>query len=227
MTKRTTTFGLFFLWLAGARADAALAPGHLVILSSCHLVSFQTDKGREEPADLSKMRDITGIEEVPPKPPSPRWPIWLALGLVVAVPCLFGVWKAVRHLKSRPTPPLPADQWARYELDRLEAEQLPAQGKIEPFHTRAADVLRRYVEMRFDLRATRQTTPEFLAGLSQAGKLEPAHQDMLVRFLGRCDLAKFAPVEFSPDDCTEALTLARRFVEETRPGPSHPHRQPR
>ena len=207
-------------------ATATLPPGEYITRHSpltthqraAYFFLFQEkdkDKDKTDP-DLGKMRDITDIELVPPRPESSNWPLWLGLILLIAVPCWVGAYRARRRRRAQPSPPLPADQWALRELDGIGAQGLPAKGEIERFHTLVCDVFRHYLELRFELKATRQTTAEFLNSVRDAEALAP-HRDMLVRFLDHCDLAKFAPVTIAPDECREVVELVKHFIEQTRP----------
>lgn len=168
------------------------------------------------PADLGKLRDITGVEQVPEPPPEPPWPIWLWLlpaGLLVGG-LLVWLWRSRR----RHEPPPPADQWALAEITRIEGLGLSANGDVERYHTLLSDVVRRYLELRFQLPASQQTTPEFLQATATSGLLAPEQQALLGGFLERCDLAKFARAGFSADECREAVGMARNFVEQTAGG---------
>lgn len=185
---------------------------HLVILSSCLCLFAQAD----EPGDLSRLRGITGIEEVPAAPLAPRWPYWLALSLVISTGLVVAGWKVARRRGRAAAPPLPPDLWALAELDRLEAMKLPEAGAVERFHTLLSDVVRSYLERRFDMRAPRQTTIEFLETMRQSPQLTATQQELLRAFLSRCDLAKFARAMPSAEECGATAAMARRFVEQTR-----------
>ncbi len=164
-------------------------------------------------ADLSSLRDITGIETLPALA-SERWPHVLALALAALAGLGFAGW-LLRRRRWRPGPPPPADAWALQELARLEALRLPEVGKVEAFHTALADVIRTYLELRFKLHAPRRTTLEFFAALEKDDALEEPQKAMLRDLLERCDLAKFARAECSPGDCRLVLQSARDFVQAT------------
>src|SRR5262245_3907597 len=74
-------------------------------------------------ADLSSLRDITGIETLPPVPPAPRWPYVVGTAIV----CIAGLgvvgWKLSRRHGAAVA--MPPDRWALQELDRVEAIRLP------------------------------------------------------------------------------------------------------
>jgi hypothetical protein len=163
-------------------------------------------------ADPRSARDITGIEAVPLPEPGRGWLLPLALG-AAGLAALLGGWFAVRRRAGR-IPAMEPDVWALGELARVEA--LADAVAAERYHTLLSDVIRRYIEMRFGLRAPRQTTAEFLEAARQASPLTPSDQQMLRDFLERCDLAKFAQARPSPQACREVTALARAFIEQTR-----------
>jgi hypothetical protein len=168
--------------------------------------------------DVSQMRPITPPEEIPP---ARAWWTgvlrWGGLALVVLALLLGGL-----ELKRRFAPSLPElapHEWAARELLRLEAMDLPRHGQAERFHTLLSDVMRRYLELRFRLRAPRQTTAEFLEAMRQAPQLTAEQRSQLRDFLERCDLAKFARAEFSVTECAATATMAHTFIEQSRPAP--------
>jgi hypothetical protein len=164
-------------------------------------------------ADLKELRDILPPERPPALEHWPWWP-FLAGGLLMLGATAPVVWLLQRRKPQAP-PPLPAHAWAAAELDRLEALDLPARGELNRYHTLLSDVVRRYLELRFQLHAPRQTTAEFLKAVQSATQLAPAQQDLLREFLGRCDLAKFAGASPTPDECRTTADMARSFVEQT------------
>jgi hypothetical protein len=164
-------------------------------------------------AEITEARDITSIEPLPPEEP---WPLWLLT--LAAVPPAVAVGLVVWLLLRRRLPtalPLSPDRAALRELDAL-AERRPStlQG-AERFHTALAAVVRRYVEHRYHLPAGRRTTQEFLAAAESSPHLAAEQQAVLREFLERCDLAKFAPVVPSAEECQATLALGRAFVEQT------------
>lgn len=170
--------------------------------------------GAGVPPEIRQLRDITGIEEVPPAPAARWWPIGLGAGL--AILCLGAAgwlgWKLAR--RRRPVT-LPPEQWALAELDKVEALRLPEAGQVERYHTLLSDIVRRYLELRFGLHASRQSTEEFLAGMEQAPELSAPQRQQLRSFLQHCDLAKFARAGFSPEDCQAVAVMAREVVRPT------------
>jgi hypothetical protein len=179
---------------------------------------FLPDSGAQEksPAfvpDTDELRDITGIEQVPPAPATPLWPYGLALACVLTGGLFLVGWKYLR--KTQPPLEPPPEQWALAELDRIDSQNLPEAGQVERYHTLTSGVIRNYLESRFHLPASRQTTPEFLQTMRASPLLPGPHQDVLRDFLEQCDLAKFARVHYSPQECRAVGQIARRLVQET------------
>jgi hypothetical protein len=195
-----------------------------VWLASADLCAAAEPTAREQPpADLSQMRDITGIEKLPVEPADHRWLVGLGIGVGLLVLALPVAWW-LRRRAARPEPVVPPGSWALAELDRVEALGLPAAGEVERYHTLLSDVVRRYLELRFALRAPQQSTEEFLEAMRHSPQLPAEQQELLRDFLRRCDLAKFARAGFSEEECRVAGRTAREFVEQTRVAPSPEHR---
>jgi hypothetical protein len=164
-------------------------------------------------ADLKQIHDIRPPIRPPEPPPWPRWPLGAAAAVLVAGLAVV-VWRLARRRKPAPVP-LSPQEWALRELDRVEGLDLPGKGEINLYHTLLSDTVRRYLELRFQLPASHQTTAEFFQALNGADQLTPPQRGLLREFLQRCDLAKFAGVLPSPDECAAAAAQARSFIEET------------
>jgi hypothetical protein len=178
-------------------------------------VTIQVTTTVEEPS-VKAMRDITPIEPVPPTE-SP--PYALVAGAVAAVVLLLLLLRITLRRRPRPIPELSASEWAARELDCIDALDLPTEHEVERFHVLVSDVLRQYVERRFGLPATGQTTTEFLERVRGSTLLAAHQQEALREFLRQCDLAKFARAEFSPFECKALARIARDFIRQTTPAP--------
>ena len=153
-----------------------------------------------------------------------HWP-WLA-GALVAATALGGalfVWLRRAEARARET----AFDRAAARLDRLRRQGLPDASGVDAWYVELSDIVRRYIEARFGLRAPERTTEEFLAEAGRSAELSPPHRELLSAFLERCDRVKFARYSPAADESEDALALARRFLEETRaPKEAAPARQP-
>jgi len=164
-----------------------------------------------EKADRAAAHDITAIEEVPPRPSLAAWLLVVAAGLIGS--CLAMALWALRRRRLLQVLPLSPEQAALRELERIAALPVATPQEIARCHTHLSDVIRRYLERRFQLPASRQTTPEFLQTMRHAPQLSAEQQELLRDFLQQCDLAKFAPVAPPPEQCHAAAGLARSLIE--------------
>jgi hypothetical protein len=73
--------------------------------------------------------------------------------------------------------------------------------------------LRKYVSARYHLRATEQTSPEFLADAAKSPHFTGADKQLLAEFLERCDLIKFAHIDATVEDSKALLAQAVRYVK--------------
>jgi hypothetical protein len=161
-------------------------------------------------AELSEARDITPIERLP-APSRTIWVLGGALAVVIAGCVGLVSWQRRRRRGVR-TPPPPPDQWALRELERLEGLNVSVPKDSEHFYVGLADVIRRYLELRFDLRASEQTTAEFLETIQRTGLFPQAWQEQLRDLLRQCDLAKFARVHYARHECRGASQSARELI---------------
>ncbi len=218
----STQFG----WLDGDRMTLTevlelrqVKPG-LVALPSVK-VQFRADARAawEEAEWVDVLKPAFALKpEAVPELPGRAVPWWLwpaaATGMVVLIASLLGLLAATRPRK--PAPPT-AEQWALEELIRLEG-QLNGQPS-EWYHTRLSYIVRRFLEEKHGLRAARQTTAEFMQSVQVAPQLADEQRELLRQLLERCDLAKFALVQVSQDDCRQATELARMLVQGTGSSP--------
>jgi hypothetical protein len=157
------------------------------------------------------MDDIRAIKGLVPVPHDWWWLVLLA-GLVATAIALY-LW---RRRKTAPVdelvPPLSAVEIALAALRRLREDSPP----VEVFYTRLSDIVRRYLEDKFQLRAPERTTEEFLVEVSRDGALLPEHQTLLSAFLQESDLVKFARHRPGKDDMERVFGAAENFVRDTQ-----------
>jgi hypothetical protein len=161
--------------------------------------------------DLAELRDVTPPEQLPPGPVW-RVPVYLAALPLALAGALLGIVYLRRRARRQVAPP--PDVWALGELERIERLPLSEQAGVERLHTLLSDVVRRYLELRFQLPAPEQTTAEFLAAV-QSSSLPEEQQAMVRDLLERCDLVKFARAQPSVEECQALAAAARRFVHES------------
>ena len=138
---------------------------------------------------------------------------WLVLGLVVAVGLVVGVvgWLRRAEERARST----AFDRAVARLERLAERGLPTADAADAWYVELSDIVRRYIEERFALRAPELTTEEFLVEAGRSAELTAAHRELLSAFLATCDRVKFARYSPGEEESQQALDEARRFLTET------------
>jgi hypothetical protein len=176
-------------------------------------VQVTTEVTKPEPHEA---KDVQPPIALPPPPDwwgQVRWVAWAAGGGAVLALLVVVAARLLRRKRPERQPtPL---EWAEGELDRIDRLNLPEAGGVHEFHTLLSDTVRRYLELRFQLPASRQTTAEFLGKMRADPQLTPSQQEVLGEFLRRCDLVKFARVSPSPAECGEVASMARQLVRET------------
>ena len=114
-------------------------------------------------------------------------------------------------------PKLPAHIIALQELDKLKGEQLWQHDKVKEYYTSLTDILRVYIEERFDVPAMEQTTFEILTDFKEKKSLLDADSYKgLKDILELADLVKFAKLTPLPDDNHISLNTAYQFVQHTK-----------
>jgi hypothetical protein len=102
------------------------------------------------------------------------------------------------------------NEWAIAELERLRASPTSPRTSLE-----AAEIVRRFVELRFAIPATRRTTQEFLKALAEDARIPRAGQNGLRLLLESCDRAKFARWAGESQEGAKAINLVEDFVRVT------------
>lgn len=164
-------------------------------------------------------QDIRDIR--PPFHFSPEW-LWLigilSWCLLVLLAAVFWSWWRRRARARR----MAAHELALARLREAQALMSPDQARA--FSIAVSDIVRTYIEQRFDIRAAHRTSSEFLHDcVSQADGLLAPHRQILESFLRHCDLAKFARWVLSVPEMEDMLASAVDFVIETAqcsPGPA-------
>lgn len=168
----------------------------------------------ERAGDVADIRDVKPPEAIPID-----WRPYYAIAGGLAVLALL-VALAYRFVvgpkRAAPAvPPPPAHVVALAALDALRARGLVERGAMKDFYSALSDIVRRYLEDRFRLRAPEMTTEEFLLVTSRDGRLAAGHRRLLGDFLTESDLVKFARHVPTLSDGERAFEAARRFVTDT------------
>jgi hypothetical protein len=139
------------------------------------------------------------------------WVLWalLAVGaIVVAIPLIHRIRRTLHERTLSP------EARAQLELNRLLAENLLAQGQFKRFYYGLTGVVRRYFERGYALRATRQTTQEFLSVIANDARVSAAERAALEQFLNAADAIKFAGIAATAVEAESATNHVRSLIAE-------------
>lgn len=140
---------------------------------------------------------------------------YLLLAALILIPALFVGWLLFRHFFRPPPPSLPTLRARALAAIQALRERQDELGTLA-FSVAVCDVLRRYIEDQFSIRASRQTSPEFLATMESSDRFTSEDRELLTVFLQQSDLLKFARIDAGPAEIDELLDRAIRFIHGAR-----------
>ncbi len=106
-------------------------------------------------------------------------------------------------------------------LTELDKKQLWQQNKPKEYYTELSEIVRQYIELRFNTNAMELTTDELLQKAKKHREMVQ-YRKSLKPLLQAADLAKFAKANPLPEEHIEALELALQFVRISKPKPQPP-----
>lgn len=178
-------------------------------------------------ATESDKGDIRGL-----KPPieirGGYWRCFLILPILLLL-AAFGFLYYRQRAKAVALPKIPEEMkkpaWevALLELEGLQGSDILKKKEIKKYYTILSDIIRKYLERRYQITALDRTTQEVKAELKKA-KVEAEVIDLAYGFLYSCDLVKFAKYVPSKEeidkDWNEAFTIVNMAKqEEVQPAP--------
>jgi hypothetical protein len=117
---------------------------------------------------------------------------------------------------SKPKPKIPPHIRALAALENLKKEKLWQQGFIKDYYSKLTEIVREYVEERFDVPAFESTTWETLH-LIQKKEIQNETKALLKELLELADLVKFAKFKPLPQEHEHFMGVSVKFVETTKP----------
>jgi hypothetical protein len=169
--------------------------------------------------------DTAAIKDLKPQQsagkPSLAW-LWtiLALATGTAAFFLFRKFLPKKGKTVRAPPPVPPYEEAIEALAALEAKQYIAKGMIREYAFELSEIVKRYLERRFDVNAAEFTTEEMLDWI-KLSPLDPDCRKSAEWFFSTTDPVKFAKWLPDNDTVNRFGPAMRDFVEKTRPQPAH------
>jgi hypothetical protein len=158
--------------------------------------------------DTLQEMNLRGIRSSVPLIQSTWWSTILIVGIICAV-----LFILIRFFFTRKKTIVPPHIKAAIELQNLRNTNL----EVQQFYTTISNIVRTYIEERFHISATGQTTREFLIAEKENPKLEHVDRRALADFLVAADLVKFARFEPNTNTWDDAIDRAEQFVTNTIP----------
>lgn len=215
MTRPTKMIPLLLLSaprlaFAGDRTDQSLT------LMEPRQPADNPGKQQQTLQQTEELHDIHGPIALPAQPPY----LAIAGGILALLLLLAAIfwWRKKRGEREMPAP----FPWETALSELAAAKPLQTAGQGLLYMEKASQVLRRYIESRFTIRSTRQTTREFLSGLSMSennSSLEE-YRPELQTCLEQADMAKFAHRIPDPDNMAQMEQAVIDFVRKTQPPPA-------
>jgi len=154
------------------------------------------------------------------------WP-WIMAGLLFLVGG-FIVWQALRRAKLKKLNPKPKEAKkpiipphvkALESLQKLQKEELWQQGQHKAYQSELTEILRQYIEDRYQIPALEQTSEEILAAFQVKRILPNQLFEQLTGVLRLADMVKFAKYLPVGQEHEKSFEAAKGFVEQTIPQP--------
>lgn len=165
-------------------------------------------------------KDFKGIKGIIYVKTSWKDYIWYIVGGVVAL--ILAIIAGIYIQKARKKQPVVIkgpeislqDQMLKALAD-LENKQLWQKNKIKEYYIELTDIVRSYIEKRFDTHAMELTTDELLEKAQLNKEMLPYISSLSV-VLHTADLAKFAKAQPLPQEHVDAMEKAREFIDRSR-----------
>ena len=206
------------LRVAGFRAGRQRLPQFVFLVTS----GARTDTLRSDTASVTiasvlpaKMRDI---HDLAPAESFPNLLLWLVPGALVLLAALAWLarqlYRRLRKIQELAAAPLPPWEEALAALEAMPWREWLETGQVKRYSYALSQILKRYIERRFEFHAVEQTTTELLASM-RAHRIPM--RDEVARFFARLDLAKYADSVPPASESEAAIAQVREFVRKTTP----------
>ncbi len=170
----------------------------------------------------------TSIKDIQPEKPMIAGKVnWWLLALYILL-ILSGVGAIIfmihrwwsRRKKGEVPVPAPVvirrpEEIALEELDIIKSKRLVEKGEYKLFNTEVSNVVRSYIEKKFNMLALEMPTSELMRHFHQRGVLDSSQFSTLRALLEVADLVKFAKYKPNSDECEDVLERAVQFVIRT------------
>ncbi len=148
---------------------------------------------------------------------------WLIGGFISIVAIVLLVLYFTRWRKKtseiqteKPKKAIPFHIIAIEKLEKLKLQKLWQSGNVKQYYTELTDILREYIENRYKISTTEQTSSETIDACMKITDIQPDRISELRLIFSYADLAKFAKSEPLPDENDLAFSKTLNFVQQTK-----------
>ena len=159
-------------------------------------------------------RDIVPIKELP----IIWWPYAVGVGVLLLLAAAYWYYqkRKIEAITVPETPVEPPYDVAIRRLHDLEHRDLPGKGKFKNYYFELSEIVRRYIDGRFEIPAAESTTFELKRTLKHSEMSKEQTKDIL-DMLTRSDMIKFAKQMPKGDEPSKDFAMVKTFVVKTKP----------
>ncbi|MBI4000051.1 MAG: hypothetical protein HY351_05490, partial [Candidatus Omnitrophica bacterium] len=177
--------------------------------NSLYLTIQSIDKNKTPDSDI---RGVKGVRKLK----NPIWP-WLIVLILIAAGS--GAWvfylrKQQLQTQLRLEEMLSSHDEAYQALNKLRNSDLIRRGFVKVYFFQMSEILRRYFERRYHIRALESTTYELMKELKE--KLSPDPFKLVEDVLSFCDLVKFAKYNPEPAEILRQNNQSKMIIDATK-----------
>ena len=209
---------LYRLKMAGFKAGEQALPRLFFLLSS----GDKTDTLKSDSLKVNinsvlspKMQDINDLK---PEAKFPNYWLWLIPALVLVLAALgylsLQLYKKLKKIRELALAPLPPWDEALKALDQIPVDEWLSKGLVKKYYYALSEILKRYIERRYEFNAAEQTSTEVIAEMK---RLKTPFREEFVSFIQRADLIKYAKHQPDPGEVPQAIEAVRGMVLRSRP----------
>ncbi len=217
-TREGNNTNIYRLKLAGFK------PGELPLPVFKFLVSNK-DKVDTLRSDSLKVKIVSvmspqmaDINDIKPEEKFPNYWLWIIPGAILILALLvylgYRLYLKLRKIQElAKAPPLPWVE-ATNSLNNLPFKEWLDKGLVQRYYYALSEILKRYIERRFEFNAMEQTTTEIIHDL-KANNIP--YREEFGGFLHKADRVKYAKLIPTYQEIEEALRQAKELVQKTTP----------
>lgn len=179
--------------------------------NSLYLTLESVDKEKDPESDIRGVKGVYTLKSA--------FLRWLLLLVLTGAAIAGGIWfyryrKKRQLLDQQQQPVLSADEEAYLALNQLKHSDLIRKGLVKQYFFQMSEIVRKYLERRFRIRALESTTYELMQELAPVVNREQAQ--LVQEVLDFCDLVKFA--KYSPPalEIIQQSNQAKNVIDQTR-----------